>query len=156
MFLQGVIFTDFQHSTWWRPTSCWTICEYQNFSFTWKVLMSVGSPNIIFGINVFIIFLCFKICFTIDNHCKRWNVFSDLLKTTCIFWTLFRVCMCFSDRCYFVGIWMGFRCLCSLFALENNGIKEQKQGKLSRRNSFYSEQTKVLNCFKTFWTVVGN
>ena len=23
------IFTDFQHSTWWWPTSCWKICEYQ-------------------------------------------------------------------------------------------------------------------------------
>ena len=28
--------------------------------------------------NVFFIFLCFKICFPIDNHSKRWNVFFDL------------------------------------------------------------------------------
>ena len=25
-----LIFTDFQHSTWCRPTSCWKICEYQS------------------------------------------------------------------------------------------------------------------------------
>ena len=43
------------------------------------------------GTNVFFIFLNFKNCFPIDNHCKRWNVFSDLLKITRIFWTLLRV-----------------------------------------------------------------
>ena len=24
-----LIFTDFQQCMWWRPTSCWKICEYQ-------------------------------------------------------------------------------------------------------------------------------
>ena len=43
------------------------------------------------GANVFFIFLNFKNCFSIDNHCKRWNVFSDFLKITRIFWTLLRV-----------------------------------------------------------------
>ena len=42
-------------------------------------------------ICVFFSFLCFKICLLIGNHCKRWNVFSDLPKITYIFWTFLRV-----------------------------------------------------------------
>ena len=38
-----------------------------------------------------LLFLCFKICFLINNHCKRLNVFSDPLEMTRIFWTLHRV-----------------------------------------------------------------
>ena len=36
-------------------------------------------------------FLCFKICFPMDNHCKRLNAFSDLLESTRTFWSLLRV-----------------------------------------------------------------
>ena len=43
-------------------------------------------------------FLMFKIYFPIDNHCKRWNVFFDLPKITCIFWTLLRV-ICHKSAC---------------------------------------------------------
>ena len=31
-----LIFTDFQQSTWLRPTSCWKICEYQSHPLVYR------------------------------------------------------------------------------------------------------------------------
>ena len=61
-----------------------------NIRYIGKFLCRLGHPYVkyncvIFGTNVFFIFLFFKICFLIENYCKRLNVFSDLLKITRIF-----------------------------------------------------------------------
>ena len=68
-------------------------------------------------------FLNFKNCFPIDNHCKRWNVFSDLLKITRIFWTLLRVCDAF--------VWLPMSGNNESFFCEHSGKTAEE-----RRNSF--------------------
>ena len=46
---------------------------------------------ILFLENIFFIFFCFKICFLIDIHCKKLNVFHDPLKIARIAWSLLRM-----------------------------------------------------------------
>ena len=99
----ALIFTDLPTGSGSAPCAVLKICKYQRHPWVhWESSnMTYRSDHpyikyncaiLFFGyIYVFLIFLCFKICFPIDIHCKRWNIFSDLPKITHIFWTLLRV-----------------------------------------------------------------
>ena len=75
------------------------ICKYHRDPWVHWESSNVGRITLILNIIVqyyfwdmcLLQFLSFKICFHIENHCKRLNEFSDLPKITRIFWTLRRV-----------------------------------------------------------------
>ena len=73
-----LIYTYFPTGSRSPPCAILEICEY----------LGTGKRSSLFFM---LHFLCFKLCFLIDNHCKRSNVFSNLLKITRIFWSLLRV-----------------------------------------------------------------
>ena len=96
----ALIFTDLPTGSGSAPSAVLEISKYQRHPWVHWESSNIGRITPIWNIIVqyyfwsirLLHFLCFKICFPIDNHCKRWNVFSDLPKITCIFWTLLRVC----------------------------------------------------------------
>ena len=68
------IFTDF-------PTVNKYKCKNRVVIAYFLLGIKVGSIRYIRD-KCLLYFLCLKICFLIDNHCKRLNVFSDLLIFT--------------------------------------------------------------------------
>ena len=80
---------------------CWKSVNIRGIlESTGKVLTSVRSPllkielcNIIFGINGFIIFLSFKICFLIDNHWLKGKMYFVISPKSHVFSELYSGCV---------------------------------------------------------------
>ena len=63
---------------WWRSPHGYYCGRYASY---WNAFLFI----------YLFIYLCFQNYFLIDNHCRRQNVFSDLLQIIRIFWTLLGV-----------------------------------------------------------------